>query len=108
MVVVKVYMWPRGDHEREELLGVGTLALEQVTATGRSYRVTILKLASFIEGGAERLADPRTIHRPRSKDVWKRGHVRGHNPSYRGPWDLLGGALRELLGGRLRSYRVDR
>ena len=36
--------------------------------------------------------------------LWKQGTVRGHMPGPRGAWDLVGGALKVLIGPRLTEY----
>lgn len=115
MVVVKVYLWPQGDQAQEELLGQATLscvgeAKRDDPARGvlkgeRAYDVQILKAPRY--GGPDDGDDVRPSNT--KGKVWRSGRVRGHLPRgpgrhSRGEWDLIGGALKVLLGGRLRTY----
>lgn len=109
MMVLKLYMWPRGRSDRERFLGAAlidclgqaTKALpEQGIREGeRAYRVRLLKMPQF--GGP---SEEQLTQQPRKRDIWREGFVRGHLPGKRGTWDLLGGALREMLGRRLDPY----
>lgn len=116
MMVVKVYMWPGGEQEQEYLLAQSTFvclgeARRDCPARGilegeRAYDVAVLKGPRF--GGPEDGADVRpSAIAPRQ--VWREGRVRGHHPRgpgrhSRGEWDLIGGALKVLLGRRIRTY----
>lgn len=117
MLVVKVYMWPGGDQDREHLVCQGTLDCQGVAAHDdgtvkkgeRRYRVRLLKGTLF--GGPGDGDDVRPDNVPRSK-VWKEAMVRGHRPdgrgsAARGVWDLVGGALKVILGRRLSPYVLD-
>jgi hypothetical protein len=105
MVVVKILMWPGGDRARERVLSIATLSLLGQAAADRpdlgvvrgerAYRVRLFKDTQF--GGPDGLSLPLA-------GVWHQGTVRGHLPGPRGGWDLLGGALRCLLHGRLDAY----
>lgn len=111
MMVVKVYMWPGGDADAEELLCQATFdcqgeATRDAPELGvrqgeRGYRVRLLKGPRF--GGPGEGAEVRPQYVQKRK-VWKEGFVRGHLPGRRGEWDLIGGALRVLLGSRLNPY----
>ncbi len=114
MLVVKVYMWPGGDKTKERLQCQATLdcigvANHDDDALGvregeRAYRVRLLKGVQF--GGPNDDADVRPDLVPASK-VWRQGIVRGHRPNgrpARGAWDIVGGALKVLLGNRLNPY----
>lgn len=115
MVVARIEMWPGGDHKRKFTLAIGTWAClgvaqrddpaQGVRKGERAYRVRLFKDTSF--NGPDG-SDPDAIVCPRARDVWKEHLVRGHMPGPRGVWDLLGGALDVLLGGRLRGYTADR
>lgn len=106
MVVVKVCMWPGGDRTRERVLSVAAIDLigeatedcprDNVRKGERMYRVRLFKDTSF--GGPDGSGDLS------SAPLWRRGKVRGHIPGRRGAWDLVGGALRHLLGARLNDY----
>lgn len=109
MLVVKVYLWPLGDASRARLLSQASISLlgqagrddpERGIRKGeRAYRVRIFKDTDY--RGPEDGVDVREV--PSSK-VWREGHVRGHLPGRRGVWDLLGGALQAVIGGRLGDY----
>ena len=110
MLVVKVYMWPGGDHAKERLLSVARLDLWGIARTNsqgcrqgeRAYRVLLLK---DVAAGAPNWDEhPERVLDPGERQVWRGGFIRGHMLGPRGGWDLLGGALRELLGHRLRDY----
>jgi hypothetical protein len=108
MLVVKICMWPGGDRRREKVLSVGALDCvgiaqkadpdQGVVAGERAYKVRLFKDTAF--GGPDGAAG--LEHAP----VWREGRIRGHIPGSRGTWDLVGGALRELLGERLRPYKT--
>lgn len=117
MIVVKVFLWPGGYQEGERLISQATIALEGIDESApdrqrrvraeRWYRVRLLKGVAF--GGPK---DGANLSRePRSK-VWREGLVFGHSPggkgaAARGEWDLIGGALKVLLGERLGTYRGE-
>jgi hypothetical protein len=106
MVVVSLCIWPGGDRARERELSVATLSLLGQAAAdrpdlgvvhgGQAYRVRLFKDTQF--GGPDGSGEL-----PLSS-TWRQGTVRGHLPGPRGGWDLLGGALRCLLHGRLHAY----
>lgn len=108
MVVVKVCMWPQGDRTKERVLSVAAIDLlgqanEDRPEIGvrkgeRRYRVRLFKDTSF--HGPDGSKDLPVSERA----LWKHGTVRGHMPGPRGAWDLVGGALRVLLGSRLDDY----
>ena len=102
MIVVKIYLWPGGDQKRESLLSQAAIDCQGVhEETGeRRYRVRIAKGVQF--GG------PKDGERPENGPLWRSGAVRGHFPGRRGEWDLVAGALRQVLGlARLVTYRAD-
>jgi len=113
MVVIKAFMWPNGDPSKEQFISAATLTCvgrlpEDDPSTGlaantRLYRLTILKGESFGGPGLEAL--PTKARSPHHSDVWRKAHVGGHRPGRRGLWDVLGGALGSVLGGRLTDYR---
>ncbi len=105
MILVQVFMVPQGTGPRRLLtqatlscVGEATRDLPEagVTKGSRAYRVVLHKDTAF--GGPGEDADLRGA-RP-----WKTGTVVGHRPGPRGVWDLLGGALRAVLGSRLDGY----
>ena len=108
MIVVKIEMWPKGDASKARVLSIATLArigvakaAVGVTRVGeRAYTVRLLRDVEF--GGPDG-SDPVAL---RAGTVWREGSVRGHTPGVgqRGTWDLLGGALKVLLGNRLNQY----
>jgi len=116
MIVVKIYMWPGGDRSREHLLSQATIDLQGVAPTDdpangivkseRMYRVQILKDTEFGGPGDGAVIHPDAVS---ESQVWRaemvRGHRLGHGASARGVWDLVGGALKVLLRGRLAPYK---
>ncbi len=108
MVVVHLEMWPGGVESAKYTLGVAKLSLLGVATTDRAdediirgervYHCTLYKDTAF--GG------PATISAAKPSQVWRSGKVRGHLPGPRGIWDLLGGALKGVLGTRLQRYRL--
>jgi hypothetical protein len=112
MIVVKVYMWPHGDQSEERLLTQATIDFQGEAKTDapgvvrgeRAYRVQLLKEVMF--NGPREGDEIRPTIVSREK-VWKGGFVRGHLPGVgqRGTWDLIGGALKVLLGERLDRYQ---
>ena len=116
MMVLKVYMWPSGDQSCEYLMAQATFDLQGVAQRDepglgvrkgeRAYRVRLLKDTAF--GGPQDGVDVNPRLTPKSR-VWREGRVRGHivgrrGRAARGTWDLIGGALRVLLGSRLDRY----
>ncbi len=85
MIVVKIYLWPGGDQKRESLLSQAAIDCQGV-----------------------QFGDPKDGERPENGPLWRSGAVRGHFPGRRGEWDLVAGALRQVLGlARLVTYRAD-
>jgi len=107
MLVVKVLMWPFGDHTKEELLSVATIT--NVGREGgpsqdvRKYKVVLHKDVRFNRANLEA---PEEIKSPDRRNVWRRGGVAGHRPGKRGVWDLIGAALQGMLSLRLEGYRT--
>jgi hypothetical protein len=111
-MVVRLEMWPHGRQDAARTLAVATFACAGKEGAERFYDVKLLKSPEY--GGPRvdvPLMDPdvaAAIKSPGSA-VWRQGRVGGHVPGPRGPWDLLGGALVQLLGAaRLASYRLHR
>ncbi len=103
MIAVEVWMWPGGSRARRHLLSVATLVCCGARPDGeRAYIVRLLKDATF--GGPTTTETESAIRDPDARKVWRIGQIRGHYPGARGVWDLLGGALRQLVGDRLGSY----
>lgn len=103
-------MWPGGDRSRERVLSVGAIDfLAEANADRpdlgvrkgeRVYRVRLFKDVDF---GGPTAASAEEL---RTAPVWKQTRVRGHMPGPRGVWDLLGGALKVILGHRLEPYVI--
>lgn len=104
MVVIKALMYPQGHKSGAYTLGIASLTcLAQarrddptlnVTSGERVYDVKLFKAPEF-NGPTE---EP-------EGSIWKRGVIRGHQPTYRGVWDLLGGSLKQILRSRIDKYR---
>jgi hypothetical protein len=82
MLVIQIQMWPKGDKTKAYSMGTLTVALKPGTKSDglRAYTWAISKFAD--------------------KGVWKKGHIEGHNPKIRGPWDLVYRILRQAVGDR--------
>tara|TARA_B100001989_G_scaffold240807_1_gene206193 strand:- start:749 stop:1207 length:459 start_codon:yes stop_codon:yes gene_type:complete len=102
VLLVKIYMVPEGDESRAHLLSQATIDLQGTREDGRWYRARLLKAPRF---GGPGEGDPVRPHLVPEAQTFRSGWVGGHNPNIRGEWDLLGGALRALLGARLDPYR---
>jgi hypothetical protein len=102
MVVIKAIMYPGGMADRAYTLGIASLtflgqAREDRGAIQQGERVYDVKLFKAPEFGGP-------SDEPRGA-IWKRGSIRGHLPTARGVWDLLGGSLSQLLGSRIDRYQ---
>lgn len=113
MLVIKIELWPMGREDRKRLWAQGVIDCIGVAKRDdpelgvkkgeRAYRVRLLKAPRF-KGPKEN-----EVHDVPKSKVWREGFVRGHIPTKpgrgsRGEWDLLGGALKVLLGNRLADY----
>lgn len=106
MLVAHFVMWPGGNRDRAYPLSLATFTLvgvarEDAPALGvrkgeRAYDVRLFKDVQF--GGPDGTG---SLERA---PIWRRGSVRGHVPGTRGVTDLVGGALKNLLGPRLAPY----
>lgn len=106
MLVVTFSMWPSGSRKDQRVLSLAALdcigqarhdAPEQGVRMGeRAYRVRLFKDVAF--GGPDGSGD---LDRA---PIWRGGRIRGHMPGARGTFDLVGGALKLLLGPRLAAY----
>jgi hypothetical protein len=99
MIVIKLEMWPRGDHSRARSLGVATIANVGGTADTGDYEVRLFKAQEY-----SRQAETRPLQemltRPLAKETWRKGRVEGFRRLKLGPWDLLFRALAQLLADR--------
>lgn len=115
MLVIKVYMWPMGKQALEHLISQATISLQGVARHDegeikKGERVYLVRLLKGVTYGGPKDGDD--LCRPPSSKVWRKGMVFGHRPggkgaAARGEWDLIGGALKALLGGRLAPYRGE-
>lgn len=104
MIVTRIYMWPKGAREQARLLSTAALScIGQATRDEgnvrqgeRAYNVRLFKDVEF--GGPTDSTDLQTAK------VWRSDQIRGHMPGPRGVWDLLGGAMKVVLGNRLNPY----
>lgn len=101
MLVVKIELWPKGDHTRARTLGVGTIANVGGSVSTGHYEARLLKSPEYSTAAAR---DTRTLEqrctRPLEKDTWKKGRVEGFPRLRLGPWDLLFRALGSLISDR--------
>lgn len=115
MIVVRLEMWPKGDHARARSLGIATISNKGGTAESGDYECVLFKAPEY-----SRNAEKRPLHemlnRPLAKEIWRRGVVDRFQRLRLGPWDLLFRALAsavqdrnpvavegEFLGGSLES-----
>lgn len=110
MMVVKVEIWPGGDHTRARTTAVATWGHRGVNDAGQHcYDVTILKNLEY-GGPALPVTDLRpetveAIKNPVAATVFKQACIGGHRRGERGAWDLIGGSLGAILGDRVLPYR---
>jgi hypothetical protein len=88
MLVVKIEMWPQGDHTKARSLGVATIANTGGDTTLGDYECHFFKSSEYSEQ-----AETRPLHemltRPKAKEIWHKSEVRGFPRLKLGPWDLL-------------------
>ncbi len=99
MIVIKLEIWPRGDHNRARPLGVATIANVGGTLQTGNYECRLFKAPEY-----SKQAETRPLHemltRPKSKETWRKGTVAGFSRLKLGPWDLLFRALGSLISDR--------
>jgi hypothetical protein len=105
MMVVKLEMWPAGEHARARCIGLATFSLvgRHLPSDTRGYDVMLLKAPTY---GGPNADEVDRIKNPYMRDIWRRIGVVGHTPGRgkRGTWDLIGAALQLVLGRRLAQY----
>ena len=106
MLVIKILLWPRGDHTRERELGVATISNVGGTLQTGNYEAVLLKSGEYSAAARARPLEQRAT-RPLSKEVWKRGAVEGFARQRLGPWDLLFRALGSLIDRRNPGVSFD-
>ena len=106
MLVIKIEMWPMGDHTRARSLGVATIANVGGNADTASYDCRLFKAPEY-----SKQAETRPLHeiltKPKAKEVWRRGLVGGFRRRTLGPWDLLFRALGALISDRNTGVEFD-
>lgn len=99
MIVIRLEMWPKGDHTRARSLGVATITNVGGNLKIGEYEATLFKSAEYSDR-----AEKRPIHemltKPKSHEIWRKGKVSGFPRLKLGPWDLLFRVLRALVAGR--------
>jgi hypothetical protein len=103
LIVIKLEMWPKGDHRLARSLGVGTIANVGGTADTGEYEVRLFKSREYSRG-----AEARPLHemltRPTAKETWKKGVVSMFPRLKLGPWDLLFRALAACIDSRNTGF----
>jgi hypothetical protein len=97
MLVVKIEMWPQGDHTKARSIGVATIANTGGDTTLGDYECRLFK-------SPENSKKARPLHemltRPKAKETWRKGTVQGFPRIKLGPWDLLFRALGALVSDK--------
>lgn len=91
MIVIKIFMWPGGDENREVEIGRGYLTNQVKTTNATAGRLGDYdaQFRSGVYGRPELL-----------KRIWKTSTVSGFNRKTRSAWDLLYLALKDAIGYR--------
>lgn len=99
MIIIRLEMWPRGDHTRARSLGVATVANMGGDAKVGHYEAILFKAPEY-----SKHAETRPLHemltRPKAKEIWKKAYVEGFPRLRLGPWDLLFRALGAMVARR--------
>lgn len=99
MLVIKIEMWPRGDHTRARSLGVATIENVGGTVKEANYLARLFKAPEY-SSVAETRPLPEMLTRPTSRETWRKGSVERFPRARLGPWDLLFRALGALISDR--------
>lgn len=99
MLVIRIELWPRGDHTRARSLGVATIANVGGTVKQGDYECRLFKSPEY-SASAEKRPLEQMLTRPTAKETWRKGRVEGFSRLRLGPWDLLFRALGELISDR--------
>lgn len=107
MIVIRLEMWPKGDHTKARELGIGVIANIGGSAALGDYDCILLKSPEYSKKNANRPMAER-CNRPRMAEIWRRSKVsgfpRGHT---HGPWDLVFRALGRMLSNRNPGVEFD-
>ena len=108
MLVIKIELWPKGDHTRARNLGTATIANTGGDFFRGDYDVVLLKSEEY-STRAGRRPEHEVCTKPKASEVWRRGEVkffpRGKSGGL-GPWDLLFRGLINLLSDRSPNAHV--
>jgi hypothetical protein len=102
VIVIKLEMWPKGDHRHARILGVGSIENDNTGSDDLgNYIVRLLKSPEYAADPSTRTVD-RQLHFPLARELWRCGEVKGFPRQSRGhgPWDLLYRALRATVAQR--------
>jgi len=106
MLVIKIELWPRGDHTRARSLGMATIANVGGTVQTGNYDCKLFKSPEY-----STQAETRPVHemltRPKAKELWRKGVVTEFPRQKLGPWDLLFRALGSLITDRSPGVEFD-
>lgn len=99
MLIIRIEMWPKGDHTRARSLGIATIANVGGTAEAGDYEARLFKSPEY-SSSAEKRPLELMLTRPTAKETWRKGTVEGFKRLRHGPWDLLFRALGSLISDR--------
>lgn len=106
MLVIKIEMWPKGDHTRARSLGVATITNVGGTTDEGNYDCRLFKSPEYSKQAERRPLD-QMLHRPLAKETWRVGRLEGFPRQRLGPWDLVFRALGELISNRNPGVAFD-
>ena len=99
MLVIKIEMWPRGNHAKARPLGVATIANVGGDAKVGDYECRLFKSPEYSKN-----AETRPLHemltKPLAKETWRKARLNGFPRLRLGPWDLLLRALVAMASDR--------
>lgn len=106
MLVIKIELWPRGDHTRARSLGVATIENVGGDPKTGDYECRLFKAPEY-----SKQAETRPLHeiltKPKAKETWRKGRVEGFARLRLGPWDLLFRALGALISDRSQGVEFN-
>jgi hypothetical protein len=103
MIVIKLEIWPKGDHTRARNLGTAAIWNVGGDADTGDYECRLFKSPEYSRTNAGRSIEEMCT-RPLARETWRKGRVEGFLRARLGPWDLLFRALGAMI--RDRNLRV--
>jgi hypothetical protein len=106
MLVIRIEIWPRGDHTAARSLGVATISNVGGTLETGNYECRLFKAPEY-----SKQAETRPLHQmltqPLAKETWRKGYVEKFPRRRLGPWDLVFRALGAVIRKRNPDVVVD-